>query len=55
MIGIPLLVPYCALALGEALRIDGKAVVSVVDPTLESGYLLIESVDSWLRSNRTKP
>ena len=51
-IGIPLLVPFGALALGDAIRIDGKTVVAMVDPTLESGYSMIELVAYWLWARR---
>ena len=54
-VGIPLLAPFNSLAEGEAIRIDGKTVAALVDPTLESGYILIESVDAWLTNHRTSP
>lgn len=53
-VSIPQLAPFNSLAVGEAIRIDGKTVAALVDPTLESGYALIESVDAWLMNHRTK-
>jgi hypothetical protein len=50
---VPLLAPFVMLAIGDTIRVDGKTVLSMVDPALESGYALIEAVQAWLSSHRS--